>query len=68
MTTLHFPPQATTLSKALTLNDALWPRSQVEGITIDGEDSRDLDDVIWTEPTTTGACRRIFTLQVRFGD
>jgi ribonuclease R len=55
MTTLRFPPQAIALAKALTLDDALWQRPQVEGITIDGPDSRDLDDAIWIEPTTTGA-------------
>jgi ribonuclease R len=55
MTTLRFPPQATTLAKALTLDDALWQRPQVQGITIDGPDSRDLDDAIWIEPTPTGA-------------
>jgi ribonuclease R len=55
MTPLRFPPQAIALSKALTLDDALWQRPQVEGITIDGPDSRDLDDAIWIEPTPTGA-------------
>jgi ribonuclease R len=55
MTTLRFPPQAIALAKALTLDDALWQRPQVEGITIDGPDSRDLDDAIWIEPTPTGA-------------
>jgi ribonuclease R len=55
MTTLRFPPQATALAKTLTLQDSLWQRPQVEGITIDGPDSRDLDDAIWIESTTTGA-------------
>jgi ribonuclease R len=55
MTTLRFPPQAIALAHALTLQPDLWQRPQVEGITIDGPDSRDLDDAIWIEPTTTGA-------------
>jgi ribonuclease R len=55
MTTLRFPPQATTLAKAVTSADTLWQRPQVEGITIDGPDSRDLDDAIWIEPTPIGA-------------
>ncbi len=55
MTSLRFPPQAITLAKALTLQDSLWQRPQVQGITIDGPTSLDLDDAIWIEPTPTGA-------------
>jgi ribonuclease R len=55
MTTLRFPTQAIAQAQALTLQDYLWQRPQVEGITIDGPDSRDLDDAIWIESTTTGA-------------
>jgi ribonuclease R len=55
MTTLRFPPQAIAQAQTLTLQDSLWQRPQVEGITIDGPDSRDLDDAIWIESTTTGA-------------
>jgi ribonuclease R len=55
LTTLRFPPQAIALAHALTLQPELWHRPQVEGITIDGPDSRDLDDAIWIEPTPTGA-------------
>ncbi|MBW4549897.1 MAG: RNB domain-containing ribonuclease [Aphanocapsa sp. GSE-SYN-MK-11-07L] len=55
MTTLRFPPQAIALAKTLTLQVTLWQRPQVQGITIDGPDSRDLDDAIWIESTATGA-------------
>jgi ribonuclease R len=55
MQTLQFPPQAIAQAQVLTLQDSLWQRPQVEGITIDGPDSRDLDDAIWIEPTLTGA-------------
>jgi ribonuclease R len=55
MTALRFPPQAIALANTLTLQPELWQRPQVEGITIDGPDSRDLDDTIWIEPTITGA-------------
>jgi ribonuclease R len=61
MPTLRFPPQADSwsasiaLAQTLTLQDSLWQRPQVEGITIDGPDSRDLDDAIWIEQIPTGA-------------
>jgi ribonuclease R len=55
MPTSHFPPQALALAKDLTLDDALWQRPQVQGITIDGPDSHDLDDAVWIESTSTGA-------------
>jgi ribonuclease R len=55
MSTLRFPPQAIALSKSLTLQEHLWQRPQVQGFTIDGPTSLDLDDAIWIELTTTGA-------------
>jgi ribonuclease R len=55
MTSLRYPPQAIALSKSLTLQDYLWQRPQVQGFTIDGPTSLDLDDAIWIEPTETGA-------------
>ena len=55
MSTLRFPPQAVASAKALTLPEHLWERPQVQGITIDGPDSRDLDDAVWIELTKTGA-------------
>jgi ribonuclease R len=55
MPTHRFPKDAIVLAHAITLQPDLWQRPQVEGITIDGSDSRDLDDAIWIEPTATGA-------------
>jgi ribonuclease R len=55
MTTLRFLPQAIAQSKALTLQEHLWQRPQVQGFTIDGPASLDLDDAIWIEPTETCA-------------
>ena len=55
MSTLRFPPQVIAQAKALSLQEHLWQRPQVQGITIDGTDSRDLDDAVWIEITKTGA-------------
>jgi ribonuclease R len=55
MTPSTFPAQTIAQAKAVTFSDRLWQRPQVEGITIDGPTSRDLDDAIWIESTPTGA-------------
>jgi ribonuclease R len=55
MTPSTFPAQTIAQAKAVTFADRLWQRPQVEGITIDGPTSRDLDDAIWIESTATGA-------------
>ena len=55
MPSLRFPSEGITSAKALALQEHLWERPQVQGITIDGPDSRDLDDAVWIEQTKTGA-------------
>ena len=55
MPSLRFPSEAITSAKALALQEHLWQRPQVQGITIDGPDSRDLDDAVWIEQTKAGA-------------
>ena len=49
---------------ALTLPDSLWQRPQVQGLTIDGPTSKDLDDAIHLEPTPTGAIASIHIADV----
>jgi ribonuclease R len=51
----RFSSQAIAAAKQVILTDDLWQRPQVQGITIDGPESRDLDDAIWIEPTDSGA-------------
>ena len=51
-------------ANALTLPESLWERPQVQGLTIDGPTSRDLDDAIHLEPTPTGAIASIHIADV----
>jgi len=50
-----YPRQVLAQASNLTLQPILWERPQVEGFTIDGSASQDLDDAIWIEPTQSGA-------------
>ena len=56
--------QASDEAAALTLPERLWQRPQVEGITIDGPTSQDLDDAIYLEETSTGAIASIHIADV----
>jgi len=56
--------QAVDQANALTLPKTLWQRPQVEGITIDGPTSRDLDDAIHIESTLTGAIASVHIADV----
>ena len=49
---------------ALTLPDSLWQRPQVQGLTIDGPTSKDLDDAIHLEATPTGVIASIHIADV----
>ena len=51
-------------AKVLSLPDTLWQRPQVQGLTIDGPTSRDLDDAIHIEATPTGAVASIHIADV----
>ncbi|MGB3671659.1 MAG: RNB domain-containing ribonuclease [Phormidesmis sp.] len=56
--------QAIAEAEALILPDALWQRPQVQGVTIDGPTSRDLDDAIYIEATPTGAMASVHIADV----
>ena len=56
--------QALDEAEALCLSDTLWQRPQVQGVTIDGPTSQDLDDAIYLEATTTGATASIHIADV----
>ena len=56
--------QASDQANALTLPETLWLRPQVQGITIDGPTSKDLDDAIYIESTPTGAIASIHIADV----
>ena len=51
-------------AEAIVLPDTLWQRPQVQGLTIDGPTSRDLDDAIHIEATPTGAIASIHIADV----
>ncbi len=50
-----YPPEAIALAKTLQLQPDIWERPRVQGITIDGPTSKDLDDAIWIKSIKTGA-------------
>lgn len=56
--------QAIAQAEALTLSETLWQRPQVQGMTIDGPTSQDLDDAIYLEATATGAVASIHIADV----
>ena len=56
--------QALADADTLSLPDTLWQRPQVQGITIDGPTSKDLDDAIHIEATPTGALASIHIADV----
>ena len=49
---------------SITLPDSLWDRPQVQGLTIDGPASRDLDDAIWIDDAPSGAIASIHIADV----
>ncbi|MEL6555910.1 MAG: RNB domain-containing ribonuclease [Cyanobacteria bacterium J06621_11] len=56
--------QAITQAEALPLAGKLWERPQVQGFTIDGPTSKDLDDAIYFEATPTGGIASIHIADV----
>ena len=56
--------QAIDHAAAITLPESLWERPQVQGITIDGSASRDLDDAIWIDAVPSGAIASIHIADV----
>ena len=56
--------QALDEAESLSLPDTLWQRPQVQGVTIDGPTSRDLDDAIYLEEIPTGAVASIHIADV----
>ena len=51
-------------AQSMTLPDYLWERPQVQGFTIDGPTSKDLDDAIWIEETQAGAIASVHITDV----
>lgn len=58
------PAAAIAAAETATLSETLWQRPQVQGITIDGPTSRDLDDAIYIESTPTGGIASIHIADV----
>lgn len=56
--------QASDQANALILPETLWQRPQVQGITIDGPTSKDLDDAIHIEATPTGVIASVHIADV----
>ncbi|PZD70444.1 Ribonuclease R [Acaryochloris thomasi RCC1774] len=63
MPQLLFSAPVLTQAKTIATHPHHYDRPQVQGFTIDGPTSLDLDDAIWLEETETGA-----TLQVHISD
>jgi ribonuclease R len=59
-----FPTEAKALAEQLLLPEQIWHRPQVQGITIDGSESRDLDDAIWIESFSDSAVLSIHIADV----
>jgi len=50
----YFKRQVLEEAEAIAFNAQLWERPQVPGFTIDGIESKDLDDAIWIRETADG--------------
>ena len=61
---MAMPAGAIASAEAITLPETLWQRPQVQGVTIDGPTSKDLDDAIYFEPTATGGIASIHIADV----
>ncbi|MGB7415643.1 MAG: RNB domain-containing ribonuclease, partial [Thermosynechococcaceae cyanobacterium] len=55
MIELRFKTEAIAQAKQIVARSQQWNRPEVQGITIDGPTSLDLDDAIWCQETDTGA-------------
>ena len=59
----YFSKEVLAEAEAIALESRLWERPQMPGVTIDGVESRDLDDAIWIQDTDDGV-----TLSVHVAD